>query len=347
MTDSAPKSINSTATVIDPTKTHKIAEFKHELPLTTGLIDPLSRYVFAGAEDLNVYRWDVASGKKSVLSGHESWVRSMEFSSNGETLYTAGWDGRVGFWDVAAEKPIAKRMLQAHDGWCRWVRVNRDGTLMATCGNDNLVKVWDAANASLIHVFPGHKRHVYSVAFHPFTNELVSFDLMGVVKIWDLDSGTGLGTIDASVMQGYDNKFAADMGGARDMRFSADGTRLACAGITNVRNAFAGVQTAIVQTIDWMTGKLITKHGGENGNYEGIAWGTRFHPDGYVIGSAASRGSGGVVWFWKPDSEKPFHTVKLKKGARGLDMTPDAKTLAIPETDGCLRLYRMTDAAKT
>ena len=50
MTESAAKPSDTTATVIDPKKTHMIAEFKHDLPLTTGLIDPLSRYVFAGAE---------------------------------------------------------------------------------------------------------------------------------------------------------------------------------------------------------------------------------------------------------------------------------------------------------
>ena len=328
---------------IEPTKTHKVGEHKHDRPLTTCRIDPSGRFVFAGAEDLNVYRWELESGKKTILTAHDSWIRSMDFSPDGKWLYTGGWDGRVGWWLADDEQPKPQRLLDAHEGWVRWVRISPDGKLLATCGNDNLVKIWDPHDATLLQQFAGHNRHVYSVEFHPDGHELVSFDLMGIIKVWNLETGKEVRTIDAGVMTGYDKKFAADMGGARDMRFSLDGTKLACAGITDVRNAFAGVQTATVLLLDWESGKPVRQLG--DGDYQGIAWGVRFHPDGFLIATAASRSGSGVIWFFKPDEEKPFHTVKLPGASRGLDMAPDNRTLAVAQSDGFVRVYKMAEKA--
>ena len=76
---------------------------------------------------------------------------------------------------------------------------------------------------------------------HPDGESLVSEDLMGEIFVWNAKTGQRTREL-KSVMTGFDNKFQADMGGARDMAFNADGSLLGCAGITNVVNSFAGQQ---------------------------------------------------------------------------------------------------------
>ena len=90
----------------DPLKIELAFEFQHELPLTTCRIDPLGRFVFAGAEDFNVYRWDINGGpeSKTVFSGHQSWVRSFDFSPDGEFLFTGGYDDHIGIWRTGMER---------------------------------------------------------------------------------------------------------------------------------------------------------------------------------------------------------------------------------------------------
>ena len=117
----------------DVTKSHVEVEFKHDVPLTCCKVDPSGRFAFAGAEDLNVYRWEIGGDPKakSVLEGHDSWVRSLDFSHDGEFLYTGAYDDHIGIWNTAAEKPKPVKMVRAHDGWVRWVRVSPDGKLLA------------------------------------------------------------------------------------------------------------------------------------------------------------------------------------------------------------------------
>ncbi len=353
---------------LDVTGSHKVAEYKHTKPLTCCRIDPTGRYVFAGAEDLNVYRWNLETGRMMILAGHNSWVRSMDFSPDGQTLYTAGWDGELHWWLTDDPVPRSLRMVRAHRGFTRWVRVSPDGTLLATCGNDNMIRLWSVAAGELVAEMAGHDRNPYAVDFHPDGKHLVSEDLMGNVMIWDLETFEHLETI-PTVMTGYDTKFAADMGGARDMRFAPDGSLVVCAGITNVVNSFAGQQDPIFAVVDWKT-RQVLRHLRPADNSAGIAWGVRFHPAGFIVGGVAKQSGGGLICFWKqeeavtpvkldkkerkdpaalkrqadkdPLAVKPFHTVDVNSYVRGLALTPDARRLAVPCFDGSLRIYEMT-----
>jgi WD40 repeat protein len=201
---------------IDVTQTHVVAEFKHEVSLTTCRIDPTGRFVFAGAEDFNVYRWNLAGddSSKTVFSGHQSWVRSLDFSPDGKLLFTAGYDHQIGIWNTADDKPAPLSMIDAHNGWVRWVRVSPDGKLLASCGNDNLIKLWNISDGTLHREFAGHNRYPYAVVFHPDGKRLASFDLMGVIKDCDIETGKEIRSLEAKFMWGFDEKFRADMGGA-------------------------------------------------------------------------------------------------------------------------------------
>jgi WD40 repeat protein len=327
---------------LDPTQSHQVHEFKHEIALTTLRVDPTDRFLAAGAEDLDVQLWDLANGEQRTLKGHRSWVRSIDFSADGNRLFTACWGGIVNVWDSSQAEPKPLQTIQAHQGAARFVRVSPDGQQLATCGNDLLVRVWNIADGKIAHEFSGHERHVYGVDFHPDGQHLVSQDLMGGINVWDLQSGEHKKSIDGSVMTGYDNKFAADMGGSRDLQFKPDGSQWASAGITKVTNSFAGVQDPIIVLFDWNTGKEVKQLKSDDDNVKGIAWGVRFHPDNFIIAAIADRNGKGELWFRRPEEEKAFHTMKLPSAARGLDLLSDNLQVAVAHADGHARIYRMT-----
>jgi WD40 repeat protein len=324
---------------IDPAKTRLVQEWKHARPLIGCRFDPSGRFVFASSEDSTIQRWELAGGKKASFAGHKSWVRGLAFIAKEKLLVSGDYTGRVMFWPYDADKPAVTQSISAHHGWVRAVAVSPDGKLLATCGNDHLVKLWSLPEGKPVRELVGHASHVYNVAFHPTGQHLASADLMGVVKDWNVSQGTHLRDLDAGVLHKYDQVFAADIGGVRSMAFSRDGSLLACAGITEVSNAFAGVGKPAVVLFDWQSGKrkqvLVPKEA-----FQGTAWGVAFHPAGFIIG--AGGGNGGALWFWKPEEAQAFFTLKLPNNARDLDLHPDGKRLAVAGADGVLRLYEMT-----
>jgi WD40 repeat protein len=330
------------AAVVDPTKTREAREFKHESPLVSCRIDPSGRFAFAGAQDNTIQRWDLDKGTKVALKGHLSWVRALAFAPADKLLFSADYTGKILAWNLEADAPAPLRTIDAHQGWARAIAISQDGKLLASCGNDKLIKVWSVPDGKLVRSLEGHASHVYNVAFRPDGKHIVSADHEGVVKDWDLASGACVRDLDAKLLYKYDTTFGAFIGGVRSMQFSGDGSLLACGGITNVTNAFAGIGNPVAVLFDYATGKA--KHVLKPKDaFQGTMWGVAFHPDGFLAGTAG--GSGGSLFFWKPADPNSFFTLKLPDNARDLCLHPDGKRLAIPFYSGSLRIYEMT--AKT
>lgn len=325
----------------DPKLTHEKAKWKHTRPLTACRFDPTGKYVFTGAEDNTVQRWDLADGKMTSFAAHDSWVRAIGFSHDGQQVITGGYDGRLMWWQTTAEKPEPIRKIDpAHNGWLRALAFSPNGQQIATCGNDKLIKLWDANDGKPLGELAGHESHVYNIAFHPTQPLLASCDLKGVVKQWDLNEKKFVKDFaGATALYKYDTTFRADIGGARSIAFSTDGKLLALGGITNVTNAFAGIGNPAVVAFDWETGQITKTHVAK-APVNGTAWGVRHHPDGYWIGLAGG-GGGGFLYFWKHDSVNEFFLLKLPDNGRDLDMHPDARQLAVAHSDQHIRLFGM------
>ncbi|HKB01374.1 MAG TPA: hypothetical protein VKD90_04100 [Gemmataceae bacterium] len=348
---------------IDYKQARVALELKHPRPLIGCRFDPTGRFLFVSAEDNTLQRYDLWTGKKTALIGHASWARGIAFSPAAAAavpaslvppapalggpaaaaipparpfaLVSGDYHGRLVWWDGSADRPGPDRIVEAHDGWVRAVAVSPDGNTVASCGNDHLVKLWSVGDGQLRRVLAGHESHVYNVAFHPKENRLVSCDLKGIIKDWDLAAGQVVRELDAKALHKYDTGFRADIGGARGMSFSADGTALACTGITNVSNAFAGVGNPLVIQFDWKDGKpklLKPKEG-----YQGTGWGVAIHPAGFTV--AAGGASNGRIWFWA--GEENAHTVEVPASARDMTLHPSGTAVAVAGHNGTAYVYTL------
>lgn len=327
------------AATANPAKTHIAREFKQGSPLVSCRFDPTARYVFAGAQDASVLRWDLAGGQQTALIGHDSWVRAIGFTPDGQTAFTGDYQGRLIWWPATAEKPEPARNIEAHAGWVRALRVTADGSQVVTCGNDQLIRIWSVAEGALLRELKGHENQVYNIAVHPGGEQLASIDLKGVIKHWSLADGQQLRQLTAPDLHKYDPTFMADIGGARGLEFSPDGKLLACGGITNVSNAFAGIGNPAVVLFDWEQGekKLLWR---PKENFNASTWGLNFHPDGFLV-SVAGGGGGGFLLFYKPDKAEPFFQLKLPNTGRDMHLANDGLRVAVAHHDGSVRLCEL------
>ncbi|MDX1944484.1 MAG: WD40 repeat domain-containing protein, partial [Pirellulaceae bacterium] len=175
--------------------------------------------------------------------------------------------------------------------------------------------------------------------FHPTDGTLVSCDLKGVLKQWDLAEKKARRDLSAAALWKYDTTFRADIGGARSIAFSHDGKQLAVGGITNVTNAFAGIGNPTIVVLDWETAKPVVQYESK-AKVQGVAWGIRHHPDGFWVGLSGG-GGGGFLYFWKEAAAQEFHFLKLPDTGRDLDLSPDGLSACVAHYDGSLRVYRL------
>jgi WD40 repeat protein len=325
----------------DPTKAHLADDFSDNSPYISCRFDPTGRFVFAGAQDSLIVRWELDTKKKTDLAGHESWPRALAFSPDGSVLISGDYAGRLLWWPAADEAPSPLRTIEAHDGWVRGVAVSPDGQFVASCGNDLLVKLWRADDGSPVRPLAGHTSHIYNVAFHPAGGRLVSCDLKGELIDWEIETGKEARRLKAAALHKYDTTFKADIGGARGLAFNRDGSLLAASGITNVSNAFAGIGDPLVLVWSWESGAE-PKAYKSKANLRGAAWNVALHPEGFII-ALSGGGGGGHLLFWKPEEEQEFHSFKLPGTARDMDLHGDRLRIAAAHADGHLRIVNLAE----
>ena len=327
---------------IDPKAVHVATQWKHGRPIISCRFDPTGEYLFACSEDNLIVRWEVATGKKVVMPGHETWARGIAFSNDGKTVVTSGYDDRLIWWNARDEQPKPVRTVVAHDGWIRSIAVSPDGKWLVSGANDRLLKLWDMQEGKLIRQFSGHESHVYSTLFHPDGQHLLSGDLKGQVKQWEISSGKLIRTFDGKALHTYNGGQGVDYGGVRSMSLSPDKKFLACAGLHKATNPLGAVNEPLVIIFDWTSQKLVKSLIGTG--IKGIAWRAMYHPNGFLVGVSGGSG-GGFLVFWKPDQEKEFHKLKLPDTIREMDLHPDGIQVATAHFDGHVRICKLAPKA--
>jgi WD40 repeat protein len=320
----------------DPIAARPIADWAHSAKLLCCRVDPTGKFVVAGSTDYTIQRWEIATGTKTALVGHDNWVRTIGFSPDGATLYSGAYDGRLIAWNITAETPQSRRVIQAHQGWVRGLAVSHDGQRLATCGNDNLVKVWSAAEGQLIRELSGHPKLPYCVQFVPGTYEIVSGDIVGNVHHWRAEDGELIRKLDA-VELFFHIADIAPYGGIINIAFSPDGRRLTVTGLHQCSNAPAGNRRAVALSFDWGSAEKLPKQECLKKELDATMWRALYHPGGTLIGSVEKE-----IGFWNPGSEDVFHLAMTPSDIFDLDLHPNMIDLYTAHFDGHVRSMRLS-----
>src|ERR1700730_6957204 len=101
----------------DPARTRMAQELRHNSPFLGCRIDPSGRFVFAGAQDNSIQRFELNGGRRGALEGHRSWVRGLAFHEG--KLFSGDYAGKLLVWQLDADTPRPERTIDAHRGWVR------------------------------------------------------------------------------------------------------------------------------------------------------------------------------------------------------------------------------------
>lgn len=158
--------------------------------------------------DGGVYTIDFAAehstdaGRPQLLAKHDSYASGVGFVAASNRLVSAGYDGTLRWFDLASRQPLAR--VVAHRFWSWDMAVSPDGRLVASVSGQYLSGGYRyepaAAEEPSVMVFnalTGEVRHAFhltppvlSVAISPDGRHLAAGNLLGDMRVWDLDSGS-------------------------------------------------------------------------------------------------------------------------------------------------------------
>ncbi|NLX96920.1 MAG: AAA family ATPase [Rhodopirellula sp.] len=157
--------------------------------------------VVSAGRDQTVRGWDLLTGDTKVLRGHAGWINALAMTPDGQFAISGGDDQTLRVWNLHSEQCL--RTLEGHSVPIHAVAVTPDGQSVVYGGFRPFGRVelgmWDLK--TLEHrLWPGHREAVKAVAITSDGRHAVSASEDGTIKLWDVDSGTCLRTL-----QGHGN----------------------------------------------------------------------------------------------------------------------------------------------
>lgn len=324
---------------------------RHKLPMGVLGLDIAADDALAYAACMDgIYRVEVASGEyERVGGGHESYVSGAVLLPQFDRLVTAGYDGQVIWHDVNSFEQLQRQL--AHDFWSWDLQGSPDGRRIASVTGQYLaggykyepadsdqpcVKIFDAADGNELFAFE-HVPSVQAVAISPDSQYVAAGNLMGEVRVWDINTGEQSAAWTTSDFTSWGIiKSHCYIGGIFALAFTPDGEHLLAAGMGPMRDPMAGNGRQLWQRFAWRESppekvdETLEEDSGE-GLMETLA----VHPDGeYFVMAGRLRGGAWNAGFFDLESGRLIHSVKTECRITKAVFSTDGQRLYLAGTQG-------------
>jgi len=150
-----------------------------------------------------------------TFTGHSSWVRTVAFNLDGQTLASGSLSDGIKIWQIKTSTEV--RTIREHESWVHSIAFSPDGKILASdSGGLQTIKIlnWQTGQelrtlgalslghsnlAKTVAIFStfvaGHSNEIQSIAFSPDGKILASGSADKTIKIWDVKKGKEIRTL--------------------------------------------------------------------------------------------------------------------------------------------------------
>lgn len=272
---------------------------------------PDNKLLLLGDSGGRIRVWDILNHKyNQTIQAHTGPIWMISFSPDGRTFAATGDDRIIGLWDAVSYECI--KSFRGHTGPIWHVEFSFNGATLASGGSAHWIMLWstlaeDGTTAMKKIETPDD---LWSLAFTPGGDSVISGQTNGAVIFWDLNSGTPKITLQHGSLP------------VGAMRISSDGTTL----ITSSNHEllkFWNIQTGeCIRTVPVNM---------EGNRTKAVAIGK----DGKL---AATGSRAGTVYLWKLDPESSDNSSQTIEGHTSrvwaVALSPDEQYLATGDEEG-------------
>ena len=124
-----------------------------------------------------------------TLAAHKDAILDLEFSPDGKTLATCGYDRLIKLWNTESGQLV--RELKDHSDAVYGLAFSPDGALLASGSADRAVKIWQVADGKRLYTLSDSTDWVYTVAWSPDGHRLAAAGVDRSVRVWDVSAQGG------------------------------------------------------------------------------------------------------------------------------------------------------------
>jgi len=157
-------------------------EKSRKLKVSQPKLSPDNRYILAISRK-TAYLWDKQGNLLTKFEGHESYVKSAEFSPDSSQVLTTSLDGTARLWDI---KGKLLTVFKGHGSLVSSAVFSPDGRLVLTNSLDKTARLWDI-KGNLLAVYKASQVSFDSAKFSPNNRHILTTNgyLYGNARLWD------------------------------------------------------------------------------------------------------------------------------------------------------------------
>eukprot|EP00288_Rhodomonas_lens_P015959 CAMPEP_0177708220 /NCGR_PEP_ID=MMETSP0484_2-20121128/10165_1 /TAXON_ID=354590 /ORGANISM="Rhodomonas lens, Strain RHODO" /LENGTH=375 /DNA_ID=CAMNT_0019219779 /DNA_START=11 /DNA_END=1138 /DNA_ORIENTATION=- len=137
---------------------------------------------------VGLFQYDVKGNKKLAdINHHTQSCRALQFSADGNTLFSGATDACIGAFDVTAGRPSGI-LAQAHEAAICSLLVIEE-TMLASGDDDGVVKLWDLRQQRCVHELNEHEDFISDMVLADDNKTLLCAGGDGYLSVWNRRSG--------------------------------------------------------------------------------------------------------------------------------------------------------------
>ena len=176
-----------------------VKKFTHPWHVNSAEFSPDGNAILTSSKS-EAFIWDLSSGKKTTLSGHNSFVEAT-YVSNGKRILTFGWDNTAILWD---NKGAEINRIAEYDQWITSADFNSTGNYILLVSGGT---VYIFQNEFQFNMLKAGKSDINSAIFTSDGKQILTSESYGnTIRIWEIKENRPLLSMEDSPIEfSYEN----------------------------------------------------------------------------------------------------------------------------------------------